>query len=158
MMKAAGTMPRIFRQPNGKPVANGTGLSVAHAGPLTIAAAGTGEIGCDLELVGAKSVQAWGDMLGEDSFHLARVISRECAESLDTAATRLWTARESLLKAGLAATAPLVLQGNGEKSTDGWVLLRSGSTTVCTCVASVAGFPGALVAAVALHAEGRNGG
>jgi enediyne polyketide synthase len=53
------------------------------------------------------------------------------ADDFDAAATRLWSARECLKKAGLPLDTPLVLR---DTTPDRWALLKAGSTTIATWV------------------------
>ena len=96
-----------------------------------MAVAGSAPVGCDLELVVTRSPEIWSDMLGVERFRLAEVISREARESLDVAATRIWTSAECLKKAGAGTGAPLVFSG---AAPDGWVLLASGKLKIASCV------------------------
>ena len=122
----------IIRRTNGKPEAcDGRGVSASHCGDLTMAVAGSAPVGCDLELVVTRSPEIWSDMLGVERFRLAEVISREARESLDVAATRIWTSSECLKKAGAGTGAPLVFSG---AAPDGWVLLASGKLKIASCV------------------------
>ena len=83
------------RRPDGKPdLGNGTPVSIAHGGDLTLVVAGSP--GCDLEPVVSRDVQVWCDLLGTNAFAVANVIAQETGESLDMAATRLWTVKECL--------------------------------------------------------------
>jgi enediyne polyketide synthase len=148
MQRLLGTNDPIWRRADGKPLgANGHSVSAAHAGDFTLAVAGHVKLGCDLESVTSRTEDVWSALLGGDQMLLAKRIAQERNESLDTAATRLWAARESLKKAGQSVTAPLVLDSTGARE---WVLLRSGAMTICTCLAAVRGTPGPLVAAVAI--------
>ena len=75
--------------------------------------------------------EVWRDILGVDRFTLAEVISRETKETLDVAATCVWTSIECLKKAGAGMTAPLVFVG---AATNGWILLASGELKIASCV------------------------
>lgn len=146
---ALGQAARVWHRPDGKPVTLETvEVSAAHAGNLTLAVAGSGRLGCDLEEVAARPVEVWRDLLGDREFQLAQRLATERAESLDTAATRLWSARECLKKAGVRAEAPLVLDAVG---TDGWVTLRSGALAIATCATAVRGAEKPLVVGVAFE-------
>jgi len=70
-------------------------------------------------------------MLGVERFKLAELISRETQETLDVAATRVWTSIECLKKAGAGLTAPLVFV---KRAPNGWVLLASGALKIASCV------------------------
>jgi enediyne polyketide synthase len=109
-------------------------LSAAHAGEVTLVAAGPGRVGCDIEPVSSRSAQSWEDLLGAERCKLADVIAHEAAEDTGAAATRVWVARECLKKAGAPLDAPLALAKTPQ---DGWVLLASGSLRIATFVAPV---------------------
>jgi enediyne polyketide synthase len=137
-------------RPDGKPETNGRQISRSHAGELVLEVTGDGRIGCDLEPVTGRTEEVWRDLLGE-RFALAELIARERGESRDSAATRVWTAIESLKKAGVPHGAPLVLEG-GEA--DGWLLLRSGDLRIGTYLGPVRELSGPAALAVLLEAAG----
>jgi enediyne polyketide synthase len=122
----------VVRRADGKPEAcNGRNVSASHCGDLTMALAGNASVGCDLELVTPRSPEIWRDLLSPERFKLADVISREAQETLDTAATRVWTSIECLKKAGAGTTAPLVFVS---VAPNGWVLLASGELKIASGV------------------------
>jgi enediyne polyketide synthase len=84
-------------------------VSAAHSNGLTLAVAGPHPLACDLEPVRARPEQVWRDLLGRDRWSLAELIASEAGEDVQTAATRVWTALESLKKAEAPEDAPLVL-------------------------------------------------
>ncbi len=96
----------------------------------------TAPVGCDLELVVTRPPGIWCDMLGVERFKLAEVISRETQETLDVAATRVWTSAECLKKAGAGMAAPLVFAG---AAPNGWILLASGELKIASCVVKTDG-------------------
>ena len=146
IQRALGKAVSVRRRPDGKPeVETDDDVSAAHADDLTLAVAGPGPIGCDVESVSARSSSVWLDLLGEDRFALTEVIVRERGEDQDTAATRVWAAGECLKKAGTMVSAPLVLASSTE---DGWVLLAAGASVIATFVASTRGAREPLVLAV----------
>jgi enediyne polyketide synthase len=73
------------------------------------------------------------------------MIAREAGEDQDTAATRVWTALESLKKAGVAPNQPLVLKGIDE---NGWVRLSAGAATIATLVSQIQTRPETLALAI----------
>jgi enediyne polyketide synthase len=147
MQRALGAPDPIWWRPDGKPVvADQRTVSAAHTDEFTLGVAGEGRLACDLEPVVARTDAAWRDLLGPERFKLASRISS--GQDLDGAATRLWNAIECLKKAGLPADAPLVLDST---TPDGWVLLRSGSLTIASCLASVRGTKAPLAVAVAFN-------
>jgi len=122
----------VVRRADGKPEAcDGRHVSASHSGDLTMAIAAHSPVGCDLELIVTRSPTIWRDMLGVERFKLAEVISRETQETLDVAATRVWTSVECLKKAGAGILSPLVFAG---ATPNGWVLLDSGELKIASCV------------------------
>src|SRR5262249_6960968 len=103
--------------------------------------------GCDLEQVMDQPAAVWRDLLGPEGYRLAALIAQEQSEDEATAATRVWTAHECLKKAGMAARAPLVLNGTAGA---GWVVLASGHAVVATFLAHVRGVAAPVVAAALL--------
>jgi len=122
----------VIRLATGKPTAcDERDVSASHCGDLTMAVAGRAPVGCDLELVTTRTPGIWSDILGAEPFALAEVISREAQETLDTAATRVWTSIECLKKAGAGMTAPLVFTS---VAANGWILLTSGHLKIASGV------------------------
>ncbi|HKU75606.1 MAG TPA: SDR family NAD(P)-dependent oxidoreductase, partial [Pyrinomonadaceae bacterium] len=127
----------ISRRADGKPEAHdGRNVSASHCGVLTMAVAAHSSVACDLELVTTRLPELWSNMLGGERFKLAEVISRETQETLDVAATRVWTAVECLKKAGAGITAPLVFVN---AAANGWVLLASGELKIASGVIKTSG-------------------
>ncbi len=123
----------VLHRPDGKPEpADGSHVSRSHAGALTLAVTGVGRLGCDLEPVAERTEEVWQGLLGAERYRLAELIARERGESPHGAATRVWAAAESLIKAGVPQGAPLTLERSGD---DGWLLLRSGELTIGTWLA-----------------------
>ena len=142
--------PRLFHRPDGSPeIPGGPPISVAHAANLVLAIAGqaTGDrIGCDLEAVVEKPAEIWRDLLGAERFALAQLIAGQPGERPDAAATRVWTAAESMHKAGSPAGAPLLLEASLD---DGWLLLRSGSLRIASFATTVRELGGPCALAIA---------
>lgn len=122
----------VIRRADGKPTScDGRHVSASHCGDLTMAIAGHAPVGCDLELVTTRPSTIWSDMLGAERFKLAELISREANETLDVAATRVWTSVECLKKAGAGIDAPLIFV---RAASNGWLLLRSGELKIASGV------------------------
>jgi enediyne polyketide synthase len=122
----------IIRRADGKPEAcDGREVSASHCGDLTMAVAAHSPVACDLELVIPRPLESWRDMLGAERFTLAEIISRETQETMDMAATRVWTSFECLKKSGAGMTAPLVFSS---AAPNGWILLESGELKIASCV------------------------
>lgn len=139
---AVGTPVSVLRRPDGKPeVSNGMEVSVAHSGDTTIAVAGRGPLGCDIESVMNRLSSMWRALLGPERYALAELVAREAGEDEATAATRVWSATECLKKAGTMVGAPLVFVSS---MSDGWVKLAAGSLIITTVVVQVRGDPNRL--------------
>lgn len=122
----------VIRRADGKPTScDGRNVSASHCGDLTMAIAGHAPVGCDLELITMRRSETWSDMLGAERFKLAELISDETQETLDIAATRVWTSVECLKKAGTGTTAPLIFVS---APPNGWVLLASGELKIASGV------------------------
>ena len=122
---------------------------MAHAANLVLAIAGQttdDRIGCDLETVVERTAETWRDLLGAERFALAQLIAGQPGERPDAAATRVWTAAESLHKAGSPAGAPLLLEAALD---DGWLLLRSGSLRIASFATTVRELGGPCALAIA---------
>jgi enediyne polyketide synthase len=70
------------------------------------------QIACDIEQVSSFPSRPWGDLLGDAALQLARVVGEATGEAVDIAATRIWSAKECLKKAGLPAQTSLTLHHN----------------------------------------------
>jgi enediyne polyketide synthase len=133
--KCSGTR-NVYRRPDGQPLVDGDlSVSASHDTEITVAIAGRGPLGCDIEPVIEREPAAWRDVLGPQLYELARLISVQSSAPETTAATRVWTILESLKKAGANVTAPVVLKS---VAGDGWLLLQSGEFRIASFVARVA--------------------
>jgi enediyne polyketide synthase len=145
----------IIRRADGKPEArDGRNVSASHCGDLTMAVASNTPVSCDLELVASRTPETWSDMLGVERFKLAEVISRETKETLDVAATRVWTAVECLKKAGAGITAPLTFT---RAAPNGWILLASGELKIASGVVERTGGKSELAIALLTGGEDARG-
>ncbi|NOZ08593.1 MAG: SDR family NAD(P)-dependent oxidoreductase [FCB group bacterium] len=132
-----GSEEGVFYRKDGKPLAQGQfTLSAAHAGDLTLALAIPGKyrLGCDLHCPDGRSDPAWQRILRAEHLKLARLISTELNETDDASCSRIWTAAESLKKAGMMPDTPLTLDSVRK---DGWVLLKAGSCRVLSYIAII---------------------
>jgi len=145
---------RLWHRPDGSPEVEGAAVSIAHAGALTLAVAGTAPLGCDLEPVVEREPAVWDDLLGHERLALAGQLARETGESLSSAASRVWTAGEALRKSGAPAGAPLVL---GPAARDGWVVLVSGRLRVATVISAARNTASELALAVLSDGAGSTG-
>ncbi|WP_157419676.1 SDR family oxidoreductase, partial [Actinomadura kijaniata] len=124
----------LRHRPDGRPeTSTGDTVSIAHGAGITLA---TTTPGCDLETVAHRDRDVWAGLLGPDGFALAGALAEAVAEDFDTAATRVWTAAESAVKAGLPAGTPFTLDSVHE---DGWAVLAVGDARVATLAAGMRG-------------------
>ena len=90
----------------------------------------------------------WATLLGTEGLKLAEVVGEITREALDVSATRVWTAREAMKKAGLAAGAPLVVDPGSSAS---WVVLNSGDTAIFSSLIDAPDTGAAICVAAALR-------
>lgn len=141
--------PAVSYRTDGKPqpVADGH-VSASHAGPLTLAVAAPNAVGCDLEPVAPRPNGDWRELLGEPRHALALRVATEAHEPLEAAATRVWTAIESLKKAGASFDAQLTLR---HAHPDGWVSFAADGMGIASYVGRLRGTSGPLALAVVLE-------
>lgn len=123
-----------LRRSDGKPELPGIAVSSSHCDGATLAVAGSAALGCDAEIVENRPPSVWRNLLGAHHFSLVSVLAAEGAEDQDAAASRVWSALESLKKAGAPRDAPLLFT-SVEK--DGWLQLTAGPWAVATVVAQL---------------------
>ncbi|WBB53770.1 type I polyketide synthase [Verrucosispora sp. WMMD573] len=142
--RAVGRPVRLRYRPDGRPdEVNGRRVAAAHSAVASLLVAGAGPLACDLEVVRPRPAEVWADLLGRHA-GLAGQIAADSGEDADLAATRVWCAKECLIKAGLPVDAPLTVAGG-----DGdWVSLRSGRVTVTTGPVRLRGEPQSVLVAV----------
>lgn len=146
LRRLLGGTEQVPRRPDGKPVPEGLGLgaSASHAGNLTLAVVGPGEVGCDLQSIEPRSPSMWHELLGPERAALAEMVVRQCGEDTETAATRVWAAFECMKKAGLPADTPLVLD---TVAPEGWIIFSAGGRKLATLRTRVKGASDPLVMA-----------
>jgi len=117
----AATSEPITRRIDGKPDPIKDQLvSASHCQDITLAVVqrshstnGTRpQIACDIEQVTSSPSRPWEDLLGDAALQLAQTVAQETGEAVDVAATRIWSAKECLKKAGLPAQTSLTLHSN----------------------------------------------
>jgi len=143
----------ITRRGDGKPEIDdeGIAISASHGAGLTLAVAGSGQVGCDVESVSARTKEDWQGLLSAEQFALAELIQVERAEQPAVAATRVWSAVESLRKAGRTLSGPITLAAGGPA---GWVQLESGPAKIATFVTSVLDQPDPVVFTILTEEDG----
>jgi enediyne polyketide synthase len=152
LAELVGAERRIVRRPDGRPEGvpeSPLSVSATHAGPLTLAAAASGTLACDLEPVAPRPEAEWLDLLGPDGARLAELLAGALDEPLDAAATRVWCARECLKKAGAMLDTPLLA---AEPLAAGCVALTAGPLRCVTWVFPVAEVGGPLALALLTEA------
>ena len=133
--KVLGSPLEIVKRPDGKPEIPHSDwkISAAHAGDVTLAVAGMTTVACDLESVVERDQQTWHDLLG-NHYDLIQVINQDINETSEKAATRVWTARECLKKAGALLETPLTIK---ESAQDGWILFAAGEMTIASAITTL---------------------
>ncbi len=132
-----GADARLMHRPDGKPEILGrpdTHISFSHADQLTLILSGNCSAGCDLEQVADREPAMWEKLLGGEGFALAKLIMKKSRLPLDTAATHVWTLKESLRKSGASSSQPLRLE---QAMPENWIILSAGgfaAATFHTCV------------------------
>jgi enediyne polyketide synthase len=128
---------------------NGAGRSVAgsaaYSGEYKLALRAGGSVGCDLERVEARPPDKWRSLLGSERFLLAQQLAAEMGSDLHVAATRVWTAIESLKKAGFAEDTPLLFDS---RTADDFVVLKAGAVSIATLASEFEGLSGIHVIAL----------
>jgi enediyne polyketide synthase len=147
-----GSGPELYHRPYGRPDIQGSSCaSFSHAGDLTMLVSGDQLVACDIEPAAGVTCR-WQDLLGIQHYALAKLISTNTKEDLNSAATRIWSALECLKKAEIGSAAPLSMVTAKE---DGWVLLRSGSNLIATFSANMTGSICPLIAAILVAEENK---
>jgi len=134
--RGPGAEQAVTRRDDGRPESERGAISIAHAGDVTLSVSSATAVGCDVEPVAARAPEAWRDLLGSERFALAELIARERSESLDQAATRVWSAIECVKKAGLMRDVPLTLAAPAGHDA---VVLAAGTATIATWSEDVRG-------------------
>jgi enediyne polyketide synthase len=115
-----GTLFRATMHPRTKPTPSST--SIHHS------------VFCDAQVVTTRSRDSWLRLLGTDGTSLADVITRTSLEDTDTAATRVWIARNVLKQTG---GSPDLLLALGPVTKSGWATLTAGAFRIDTSVTTV---------------------
>lgn len=129
--RALGRVTQVRHRPDGKPEVDGAEVSVSHGAGLTLAVAGTGKMGCDVQSV--IDYDDWAGLLGQEQVPVRDLLIRQAGEQAAVAGTRVWAALECLRKAGATMQA-LTL---GSVQSNGWVVLSAGDTEIATWVTTV---------------------
>jgi len=122
LQQLAATSEPIIRRIDGKPDSiHDQPVSASHCQDLTLAVfqrchptpnGTTPQIACDIEQVSSSPSRPWEDLLGDAALQLAGVLAEVTGEAIDIAATRIWSAKECLKKAGLPVQTFLTLHHN----------------------------------------------
>jgi enediyne polyketide synthase len=126
----------LLHRPDGKPelLDGDNSISVSHLGNLTLAVSGHQNVGCDMEAITQRNLSHWDGLLSDEDRLLAETITAGVEGQGNTSATRLWTVRESLKKAGADMDTPLTIESPVD---NGWVVLRAGHQRIASYVASM---------------------
>jgi enediyne polyketide synthase len=143
----------VTHRGDGKPqiADDGIAISASHGAGVTLAVAGSYRVGCDVERIEERTPEDWRALLTAEQFALAELIQRERGEKPAAAATRVWSAVESLRKAGRTLSGPITLAAGGQA---GWLLLHSGAGKIATFVTSVLDQPDPVVFTILTEEDG----
>ncbi|MEV0678660.1 type I polyketide synthase [Actinosynnema sp. NPDC050436] len=136
-------------RPDGKPEVDGAAVTASHGAGLTLAVAGTGRLGCDVEPAAPRAEQDWAGLLGADLLPVRDLLRAEADESPDVSGTRLWGALECLRKTGSTTRALTV----DRVHPDGWAVLSAGDAEIATWATTVTGRDEPVVFAVLVGKE-----
>jgi len=116
-------------RPDGRPdsLAGTEFQSASYTEDWKLTVAGSVPVGCDLQYILDKQEEGWAGMLGRDGWKLAEIVADIAQEQSDIAATRVWTVREAMKKAGLAVDAPLTVSPDSSAQ---WLVFNSGGSTI----------------------------
>jgi enediyne polyketide synthase len=118
-----------FRRDGEPELAEGASISAAHAAGITLVVSRPGQISCDAQVVGDRTIADWQLLLGEEQLALAQLIGLQSGEDLSVSATRVGGAVECLRKVGRAVPGPITL---ADSQADSWVLLVAGDAQIAT--------------------------
>jgi enediyne polyketide synthase len=141
----------IMHRPDGKPEAIGLGapISRSHFAGHCLTVTGKTQVACDVERIQHKSEADWRGLLGSEGWSLATFLARQTGLDLDGAATRVWSLRETLFKAGAGRSAAVVMEGVHK---GGWVEFAAGPWRILTWSGAVAGMSDPIAVAIAVDA------
>jgi len=141
--------PDTSYRPDGKPDPSGNHRfrSAAYTGEWRLAVTADVPAGCDLEAVASRELRWWERLLGEEGLKLASVTGELAGEHLDVSATRVWTVREALKKAGLPTGTPVVVDPRSQAD---WIVFRAGHSIVYSSLITADGSHPAMCVAAAL--------
>ncbi|MEV6647283.1 SDR family NAD(P)-dependent oxidoreductase [Amycolatopsis sp. NPDC051371] len=120
-------------RPDGKPEIDGGQLTASHSSRLTLVAAGTGQVTCDVETVLERTEEDWAGLLGEELLAVGRLLAVDAGEPIAVANTRVWSALECVRKTG-AMTESLTVR---RVEPDGWALLACGPARIATWATTI---------------------
>ncbi|WP_205859526.1 type I polyketide synthase [Phycicoccus flavus] len=130
-----GAAVEVVHREDGRPQLEGFGVSASHSRRMTLAVVGDDPVGCDLQVVEERSDAVWRQLLGGHGMALAEHVGTGLREDRHTSATRVWAAREALLKLG-AGVLPADLEVRS-LTEDDWSVFSSGGCEVSTFRATV---------------------
>ena len=82
---------------------NAMHVSLADMDGLSLALVAKGPVGADLEIIQERDAKSWLYLLGSEDYRAAEALTYQTGEPYDWSATRMWTIKEALQKAGMDA-------------------------------------------------------
>ncbi|MEU6994497.1 SDR family NAD(P)-dependent oxidoreductase [Streptomyces sp. NPDC046465] len=126
----------LRHRPDGRPETTEP-MSATHGPGLTAAVASSRPVGCDIEAVRERTMEQWRGLLGLSGVALAEMCGTAGNESFATAATRVWSAREAVMKLGVTVAQPKLILDEPARD-KGWLVLRHGRDLVWTFAVTLA--------------------
>lgn len=135
----AGKDAPLRSRPDGKPETDNGTIAFSHMEPFTLGVHSGACVSCDLVDVQAIDPAQWSDLLGEELYPLAAVVSAASGEPEAHAAARIWAAFECLRKADSGAGGRLTFV---PERSNGWTCFSSGTKRVVVGKLRFSGMPG----------------
>jgi enediyne polyketide synthase len=143
----------VLHRGDGRPglIGEDTVISASHGAGVTLVVGHAGPVSCDVETVRQRTAADWEGLLGPGPLALAQLTQRERGEDLSVAATRVWSAVESLRKTGRVLPGSLTLDPAGR---DGWVIFTAGRSKIATFATRVRSEPAPVIFAIQTEGDG----
>ena len=137
----------VWHGGDGRPLVKEGALTLSHSSNLSLGIIAKESVSCDLAEIHQHANETWKGILGELHNHILIHLIETLGESKDFAGTRLWAARESLVKLGISPAVPMIVVS---KVKDDAVLFRCGKAYVLTFPILVNGSESPTMVAVGL--------
>ena len=155
LQRVAGSQATLLRRADGKPELffeqlprHSRFVSASHTEGLKIAVHSDVPVGCDVEVVQTRDKSLWAALLGPQRFQYCEYLASTTTYEFNEIATRLWCIKEALIKSGFDEPGLLRMIHN---SSDGWLTLESGDSSLLSWSVELSGSHIAIALAFANH-------